>query len=152
MDEEWKENRTLPMISRNPNQKPSLLYVGVIIIFLILTVLVISFFRSDRDIQEKKEETVVANPKITEQIKDAAAQVLEQDKTIAEYKIENVELSHKNEDEQQVFLLTYSMRPLDPSNYIIVGGGVKGEDGWIREKTKFVTVTEKNFVFSESPE
>lgn len=139
------------MIARNRNRVPSLLVIGIPLVLFIL-ILFFLFNRQAAPVETIEEENTVApNTQITDQIKKAAEQVLSDEELIGEYKIGNVEFSHMDEEEQQVYLLTYSMKPKDSENYILIGGGVEGDDGWIHEKTKFVTVTKKSFIFSDSP-
>ena len=138
------------MIARKRNRVPNLLIIGIPIILLLLILYVI-FSGRTASVEIIEEEIEVPNAKIIDQIKIAAEQVLGDEGSIEEFKIGKVEFSHIDEDDQQVFLLTYSMKPKDPENYILIGGGVEGQDGWIHEKTKFVTMTQKSFIFSDNP-
>ena len=77
---------------------------------------------------------------------------LQDDEAISEYKINNFEFSHENQKGEKVYLLNYSMKPTDPTNFILAGSGVKGEDGWVNERVYYVTYTQKEeLVFSTSP-
>ncbi len=77
---------------------------------------------------------------------------LQDDESISEFKINNFEFSHENQNGEKVYLLNYSMKPTDPKNYILAGSGVKGEDGWINDRVYYITYTKKEeLVFSTSP-
>ena len=77
---------------------------------------------------------------------------LQDDDSISEFKINNFEFSHENQNEEKVYLLNYSMKPTDPTNFILSGSGVKGEDGWINDRAYYITYTKKEeLIFSTSP-
>ncbi|WP_342598269.1 hypothetical protein MHB48_11845 [Psychrobacillus sp. FSL H8-0483] len=92
------------------------------------------------------------NDQLTESIQIAASELFEKDNAIAEFKIDSLELSHTNEASEEVYLLMFSIKPADPENFVLVGGGIEGEEGWIHERVNYVTVKNNNkLIFSTSP-
>ena len=89
---------------------------------------------------------------LTESIHIAASSLLKEDPTISEFTIDTIKLSHKNKESEEVYIITFSIKPTDPTNFILTGGGVKGESGWINEKVNYVTVKDnETLVFSTTP-
>ena len=87
-----------------------------------------------------------------DEVKAIVEKSLQDDKSISEFIINKFEFSHENQKGEKVYLLNYSMKPADPTNFVLAGSGVKGEDGWINDRVYYITYTkEEDLVFSTSP-
>ena len=132
----------LKLIARSPSSSKgnSLLYLSIIIVIILC---VFFIFKSGN-----KSSAV----DLSESIQIAASSLLEKDPTISEFTIDTIKLSHENMDSEEVYIMTFSIKPTDPANYILTGGGIKGENGWIHERVNYVTVKDKEtLVFSNNP-
>ena len=134
----------MKLISSTPDQKREAIKFAILIITVVLIIAIPVWFLF---IRGKSEEGQIAK-----NIQLAATEILEEDKAVSEFKIDSIELSAKNEASEEVYLLQYSIKPIDPNSLILAGSGIKGEDGWIHELVNYVTVkANEQLVFNSPP-
>ena len=101
---------------------------------------------------EKTMEVDSTSRTILKDIKAQANDLLEKDKEISAFTIDSIEYSHENQDSDKVYILFYSMKPSNPENFTLAGGGVMGNDGWVKERVYYVTAKGSGeLLFSTSP-
>lgn len=133
----------MKLISKSPSSKNG----KKILILLLLFVIVLSIVWL---LKGGKSNNVSGD--LTESIRIAASSLLKEDPTISDFTIDTIKLSHKNKESEEVYIITFSIKPTDPTNFILTGSGVKGESGWINEKVNYVTVKDnETLVFSTTP-
>lgn len=87
---------------------------------------------------------------LDEQAKLRVIEHFEQDKNILEIKVNKFEL-FQEKNGKNLYMIDYSLKPVNPDDFTIAGSRVKGKDGWINAQ-HFVEF-EKNgeLTFSTSP-
>lgn len=132
----------MKLISRTPSSKRGYSIFLIVLVFVIVLSIVWLM----------KKEVTQSSVDLSESIKLAAISILEKDPNITDFTIDNIKQSHRNNESEEVYTLTFSIKPIDPANFILTGGGVKGENGWIHERVNYVTVKDsETLVFSSNP-
>lgn len=132
----------MKLISKSPSNKKGNSIFYILILFVIILAI---FF-------VLKSGNKSSAGDLSESIQIAASSLLKNDPTISEFTIDNIKLSHKNKESEEVYVVSFSIKPTDPASFILTGGGVKGENGWIHDRTNYVTVKDnETLVFSSNP-
>ncbi|WP_413055231.1 hypothetical protein [Sporosarcina sp. 179-K 8C2 HS] len=100
----------------------------------------------------KKSMEPKADRTVLEEVESQANDFLKKDKEISAFTIDSIEYSHENQDLDKVYILYYSMKPSNPESFILTGGGVMGDDGWVKERVYYIIAKDSGeLLFSTSP-
>ncbi|MHC8514648.1 hypothetical protein [Sporosarcina sp. ITBMC105] len=104
------------------------------------------------DPEQETSEIDLSSETDMDGIEAQANDFLKEDKEISTFTIDRIEYSHENQDLDKVYILTYSMKPSNPENFILAGSGVMGDDGWVKERVYYIVAKDNGeLLFSTSP-